>query len=132
LLLFSLAVANAQVYRPYDNGPRYDNGNRYYDRDDYRYNRGSVVDRVRSDIDRAELDSAAYGGDRYRLDRVRQELTEFQNTRSRRELNESIVALQMVVSQNRLSYRDRDVLGEDLNRLRNLRARAFYGSYESR
>ncbi len=111
LLLFTVA-ANAQ----------YPRGNRYYDRDDYR-DRGGILYQVRGDLDRAESHSYANGGDRKRFNKVREELNDFQRTGNPHELNEAIGRLQNVVNDNRLAPRDRDVLADDLYRLRDFRAR---------
>jgi hypothetical protein len=134
-ILFAGAIAaNAQVY----GGGYYDRG-RFYgevgrDRDDrYRDDRGGgLFNRVRADLDRAEGNSHWNGGDRRRFNKVREELGEFQgkwvNGRfDKHELDDAIGALQKVVRDNRLDYRDRDVLAEDLSHLRDFRAR--YGYY---
>ncbi len=111
LLLFTVA-ANAQ----YPRGPR------YYDRHDYR-DRGGIFYQVRGDLDRAESHSYANGGDRKRFNKVREELNDFQRTGNPHELNEAIGRLQNVVNDNRLAPRDRDILADDLYRLRDFRAR---------
>jgi len=111
LLLFTVA-ANAQ----YQRGPR------YYDRDDYR-DRGGILYQVRGDLDRAESHSYANGGDRKRFNKVREELNDFRRTGNPHELNEAIGRLQNVVNDNRLAPRDRDILADDLYRLRDFRAR---------
>ena len=123
LLVLSLAgsllvlTASAQYY------PRRGDG-RYPDRDDYGRNRGGgPFDRVRADLDRAESASYPNGGDRHRIDKVREELNEFARSGRPGELNEAISALQKVVNKNRLSYQDRDVLNQDLYQLRDFRAR---------
>ena len=102
LLLITVA-ANAQ----YQRGPR----------------GGGVLERVRGDLDRAESHSYANGGDRKRFNNVRQELNDFQRTGNPHELNEAISKLQKVVNDNRLAPRDRDVLADDLYRMREFRAR---------
>lgn len=112
LLLFTVS-ANAQ----------YPRGDRYYDRDDYRNRGGGILERVRADVDRAESHSYANGGDRKRFDRVREELNDFQRTGNPHELNEAISRLQKVVNENRLAPRDRDMLADDLYRMRDFRAR---------
>lgn len=116
-LLAGASLATAQYQRPY--------GDRYYghDRDDYYRGPGDLFGRVRADLDRAESASYWNGGDRRRFAKVREELNEFQRSGSRRELNDAIGALQHVVNDNRLSYRDRDVLAQDLYQLRDFRAR---------
>ena len=112
----SLIAATAQAqYRPYSD--------HYYDRDNYNRNPGDLFGRVRSDLERAEANSNWNGGDRHRFAKVREELGEFQRSGSKRELNDTISALQHVVDSNRLAYRDRDILAQDLYMLRDFRAR---------
>lgn len=101
--------ANAQFGRPPAE-------NRYYER-----SRGDLFGRVRADLDRAESNS--YGGDRHRFNKVREEMAEFQRTGNPHELNDAIGALQKVVNDNRMPYRDRDMLAADLSALREFRAR---------
>lgn len=114
-LLLATAAADAQ-YRPYDGYRDY----RYSDRGDYRG--GSALSRVWSDLERAEANSYPNGGDRRRFAKVREELSEFQRSGNPRELNDTIRALQRVVKDNRLSYRDRQILADDLYRLREVRS----------
>lgn len=127
------SAANAQVY----GGGYYDHGRVYgeFGRDrDPRANRGGggeIFDRVRADLDRAESNSYTSGGDRRKFNKVREELGEFQgkwaNGRyDRHELDDAIGALQHVVNSSRIDYRDRDVLQDDLYRLRDFRARNEY------
>ena len=91
--------------------------------------RGNFFDRVREDIDHAERFSFPGGGDRYRLDRTRQELGDLQREWAEyhrvrdRDIQDVIEALGRVVRDNRLSPRDRDILNDDLNRLREFRDR---------
>ena len=113
-LLFMVS-ASAQ-YGPPRGGRNNDRGGAYD-------NRGGVFDRVRGDLDRAEGSSYANGGDRRKFNKVREELNEFQRSGHRGELNDAISALQKVVNSNRLAYRDREVLNQDLYLLRDFRAR---------
>jgi hypothetical protein len=102
----------------------------YRDRDEW--NRGDwrarFFDRVREDIDFAERTSFGGDGDRYRLDRTRQELSDLQrewaqyHRVSRRDIDD-IQALGRVVRDNRMDPRQRDILNDDLNRLREFRDR---------
>lgn len=127
-------AANAQVYGGgyYDRGRFYGDvgrGDRY--RDDRDYRGGGLFDRVRGDLDRAESHFYGSGGDRRRFNKVREELGEFQGKWAsgrfdRHELDDAIGALHRVVNDNRLDYRDRDVLQDDLFRLRDFRARYGY------
>jgi len=116
LAIAGLLAAGAQAqYRP--------DGDRYYDREDYNRPRGDLFNRVRVDLERAQANSNWNGGDRHRFAKVREELSEFQRSGNRHELNDAISALQKVVNDNRLVYRDRDVLAQDLYQLRDFRAR---------
>lgn len=97
--------------------------------------RGQFFQRVREDLDHIQSASFPYGGDQYRIARTRQELDELQTMLSagrydERELDDVIRALRNVVQDNRLSSRDRDVLNDDLNRLREFRER--HESYGAR
>ena len=120
------ATAQPQYYPgqgPYGDRDRYGDRSQYYDRGDYNRNRGDLFGRVRADLERAEANSNWNGGDRRRFAKVREELSEFQRSGSRHELNDAISALQHVVSDNRLAYRDRDILAQDLYQMRDFRAR---------
>lgn len=84
--------------------------------------------RIREDVEHVQSKAFPFGSDQYRLARTRQELDEMQDKLAagrydQRELDEVIGALSQVVRDNRLSYQDRDVLTDDLNRLREFRAR---------
>jgi hypothetical protein len=107
------------------------------DRDDwYRGQnwRGQLFERVRQDLDHVQSATFPSGGDRFRLASTRQELDELQSKLAaghydEQELDDVIRALQRVVQDNRMTARDRDVLADDLNRLRDFRARhEFYGA----
>jgi hypothetical protein len=121
-LLLGGVAANAQY-----GDPRYDRGrDSRYDRDD-RDDRGGFLDRLRYDLDRAERNSYASCGDHRRFNRLRSDLNDFQGkwargNYSRHELDEVIGSLQRVVNDNRLDYRDRDILQNDLNRMRGFRS----------
>ena len=126
---------------PFQAGPppdrRFDDRN--YDRDDDRFYRerdefyrggewqGQLFARIRRDLDYASRD-AFRGDDRYRLDRTYRELDELQRDYAsgrwdREELDDVIRALDRVVDDNRLPPRSRDILRNDLERLRDLRNR---------
>ena len=84
--------------------------------------------RIREDVEHVQSKAFPFGADQYRLARTRQELDEMQDKLAagrydQRELDDVIGALSQVVRDNRLSYQDRDVLTDDLNRLREFRAR---------
>jgi hypothetical protein len=114
-------TASAQYPGPY--GDRYGDRGNYSGREGYNRNPGDLFNRVRFDVERAEAYSNWNGSDRRRFSKVREELSEFQRSGNRHELNDTISALQKVVNDNRLSYRDRDVLAQDLYQLRDFRAR---------
>ncbi|HXA66981.1 MAG TPA: hypothetical protein VNV82_17620 [Bryobacteraceae bacterium] len=119
-----LAVGASAQPQYYPGPPPVD---RYSDRGSYygRYERtpGDLFNRLRSDIERAEANSNWNGGDRRRFNKVREELSEFQRSGNRHELNDTISALQHVVNSNRLLYGDREVLARDLYELQDFRVR---------
>jgi hypothetical protein len=83
--------------------------------------------RIREDLDHVQGVTFASGGDQYRLARARQELDRLQDMQARgrynrRQLDDVIRALSMVVADNRLIARDRDLLNDDLKRLQDFRA----------
>jgi hypothetical protein len=115
--------------RPGDRRPDMD---AYYgDRDAFfRGNTGRAMlfQRVRQDLDHATSGAFPFTGDRARLERTRTELDELQQKLSRgfydeRQLDETMAAMQAVVEGNRLAPRDRAMLTDDLNRMRDFRAR---------
>ena len=105
------------------------------DRDEDRYHRtqrgedwwrGRMFERVRQDLDHVQSVTFPFSPDQYRLNRVKQELNELQakvaeNRYDQPELDDVISAMQRVVSDNHISGRDRDLLNEDLTRLRAFR-----------
>ncbi|MDQ6758939.1 MAG: hypothetical protein M3Z32_03605 [Acidobacteriota bacterium] len=100
----------------------------------YDYGRGrEPLDRVRADLDRAARDMRYLsGGDFRRFDHARQEIREFQEKWERgrfdrHELDDVIGSLQSVVRSNRIRPRHRDLLMDDLARLRDFRARSSSG-----
>ena len=121
LLLVGL-TANAQ-YRP-----RGDDG--YQDRDEGRdRDRARFFERVRADLDRAAATTLPYTDDRIRIIRAQEEVNAVQRQLEsgiydRRDLDDAIVAVQRVVSDNHmLSDSNRDFLGADLNHMRDFRSR---------
>jgi hypothetical protein len=122
------APAPAPVYRD----PRQaDRDSFYRDRDDsFRGDRwrASFFQRVRQDLDHATSGAFPFTGDRARLARTQMELDELQRKLSagfydERELDEVIGSLQVVMQANRLDRRDRTILTDDLNRMRDFRVR---------
>jgi hypothetical protein len=87
-----------------------------------------LFERVRDDLEHVQSVTFPVGADQYRLVRTKQELNELQGQMAsgrwdRRQLDDVIGALARVIDDNRLSGRDRDILRDDLNRLRELRDR---------
>jgi hypothetical protein len=88
----------------------------------------NFFDRVRGDVEYVQSVTFPRGGDEFRLERVKQELNELQSKLAagrydERELDDVIAAMQRVLQDNRLARRDRDLLSDDLNRMRDFRAR---------
>jgi hypothetical protein len=101
----------------------------YHDRDS-RFQgeqwRGRVFEHVRVDLDHIGSAIWASGKERKRLDRTKEELVELQgkleNGRyDEHELSDVIDSLKKSANDDRLSSRDRDVLNDDMNRLRDYR-----------
>ena len=110
-----------------------------YDRDEAYYRdreawfrdegwRRGLFRRVREDLDHVAASTFPGGGDEYRIDRTRRDLDALQGNLERRFyderlLNGVIEALDRVVRDNRMRRRDREILADDLDRLRDFRAR---------
>ena len=93
--------------------------------------RDRFFERVREDIDHVQSVTFPFSNDQYRLARTKEELNELQGGMAsgrynERDLDDVIAALARVVQDNRLGYRDREILTDDLNRLREFRARRRY------
>lgn len=105
-------------------------GDRFYrEREDFYHGewRARLFSRVRQDLDYISRYTFR-GDDRYRLDRVYRELDDLQRDYAsgrwdRQALSDVIQSLDRVADDNRLAPRDRDVLRDDLGRLRQLRDR---------
>ena len=122
LLLFGIS-ASIQAQPPRDD-------DRYHrDRDDYYRGeqwRARVFDRVRDDLNHVQTTWFPGNSDQYRIGKAKQELNELQTAMAdhrydERVLDDVISAMQRVVSDNRLSDRDRDILNDDIGRLRQFR-----------
>jgi hypothetical protein len=88
--------------------------------------RRNLFQRVRMDVEHVEHSTIPFTGDRARLQRTITELNELQGKLGEgrydeRTLDEVMGALRAVVQENRMQGRDRDVLSDDLNRLREFR-----------
>ena len=102
---------------------------RFSDRDEFRdRERARMFERIRAHLDRAEASTVPLTGDRNRIARAREEVNVLQSrmeqgTVDRRGLDEAIMAVQRVLNDNHvLSDTNRDLLANDLNRLRDMRA----------
>src|ERR1700722_10989242 len=112
LLLFG-STAFAQ-----DRDDRYHQGDR-----DEGFWRGRLFERVRADLEHIQSVTPVFSADEYRLVRVREELGELQRKYDDHgydsaKMEDVVAAMQRVVSDNHLAGRDRDMLGDDLTRLR--------------
>ena len=90
--------------------------------------RAMFFQRIREDLDHATSGAFPFNGDRARLQRTEAQLDELQQKLARgyydeRELDQTMASLQAVVEGNRLAPRDREMLTEDLSRMRDFRAR---------
>lgn len=123
-LALALALAGGAAAQDRRYGDRGYGDRRYEDR-----GQREPLDRVRADLDRAARDMRYLSDSEYRrFNKVREEIGEFQRKWergqfSKGELNDVIASLQRVVDKNRLHARDRDLLLDDLARLRDFRAR---------
>jgi hypothetical protein len=124
LMLFGLN-ASMQAQRPRDDDSYHRDRDDYFRGDQWR---ARMFDRVRDDLNHVQTTWFSGGGDQYRLDRAKQELNELQTAMAEHRYNERalddvVAAMQRVVSDNRLSDRDRSILNDDLVRLRQFRER---------
>jgi len=122
LLLFGV-TAGMQAQRPRDDDAYHRDRDDYYRGDQWR---ARMFDRIRDDLNHVQTTWFSAGGDQYRLDRAKQELNELQTAMAEHRYNERALddvvnAMQRVVSDNRLSDRDRSILNDDLGRLRQFR-----------
>jgi hypothetical protein len=121
LLLFSLSATAQDRDR--------DNDSYHSDRDAYFHDehwRGHLFERVKEDVQHVQAVTWPGGGDQYRLGRTVDELSELQTKMANRvyderDLDDVIAVLGRVVSDNRMSSRDRDILSDDLSRMREYR-----------
>ena len=121
LLLFSLAAGQAAAqYRDDDAWHHTREG--FFAGDNWRMH---LFDRVQADLDHVQTTAFAGGGE-YRIVRTKQQVVELQGTMvagnyDQPELDEVIAGLERVIADNRLTARDRDMLTDDLNRVRDYR-----------
>jgi hypothetical protein len=89
--------------------------------------RARMFAEVKEDLDHVQSKTFPIGRDEFRLVRTKQQLDELQNDLaahrySEAKLDEVIGTMQKVVADNRMSARDREVLNDDVRRLRDYRA----------
>jgi hypothetical protein len=119
--LVVLMAMGASAQGPYRGGdPNYRGGR------DFREPGRLGIERVMSDLDRAQSNSRFDRGDRGRFDRARKEVFDFQRKWSagrydRRELDQAIASVQRVVELRSIHARDRAALMEDVSRMREFR-----------
>ena len=119
LLLFALTAGGQAQDRDRDDDYR------HADRDEGWW-RGRLFERVRDDVNHVQAVTPYFGGDQFRLVKVKHELDELQGKYADHgydsgAMDDVIGALQRVVSDNHLASRDRDMLSDDVNRLRDFR-----------
>jgi hypothetical protein len=88
--------------------------------------RNNLFQRVREDVEHLQRSTYPFTGDQSRLSRTIFELNELQDKLSQgrydeHELEDVMYALTSVLQNNRLSARDRDILTDDLSRMREYR-----------
>jgi hypothetical protein len=117
--------------RDMDRGPGRDQNEFYAGRDQWLRDdnwRRRLFERVRVDLDHVASATFPISADEFRIVRTKQQLDELQQKLAagrydERELDDVIASMQRVTTSNRLAPRDRDVLADDLNRMREFRAR---------
>jgi len=125
LLLFSLSARQAVAQdRDNDRGDDtfYHSREGFYSGDSWKMH---LFDRVRADLDHVQRVAFA-GSDEYRIVRTKEQVAELQSKMAegrydQPELEDVIASLGRVVADNRLDSRDRDILSEDLSRVRDYR-----------
>jgi hypothetical protein len=117
LLVFSLA-ATAQDRPRDDDSYHSDRDARFHDE----HWRGHLFEDVRQDVEHVRAVTWPSGGDNYRLAALNQLQGNLaDHVYDERDLNNVIGVLSRVVNDNRMSPNDRDILNDDLSRLRDYR-----------
>lgn len=96
------------------------------DRRDEAFWQGHLFQRVADDLERIQHDTPTLSADQYRLVETKHDLNELQSKMEKRgydqpELDRTIAAVEKVMNDNKLSPNNREMLGEDLRRLRDFR-----------
>ncbi len=117
--------------RGYDSNHDLDRDHGQYQQERDRYFQGegwhrNLFQHVREDVEHLQHSTFPFTGDQSRLSRTVYELNELQQKLAQgryddHELDDVMYALTSVLQNNRLSSRDRDVLSDDLNRMREFR-----------
>jgi hypothetical protein len=123
LLFFALAAGNAAAQTYHDDDNWHHARESYFTGDNWRMH---LFERVRADLDHVQTDAFA-GSDQYRIVQTKQQVAELQaklteGKYDQPELDEVIAGLQRVIADNRLTARDRDMLNDDMARVRDYRA----------
>jgi len=103
------------------NEQRYHQSNR-----DNNWWRGHLFQRVREDLEHVQAVTPTFSADEYRVVATKNELNELQGKLEagrfdQPELDRTIQGIEKVLTNNRLSPRDRDMLSDDLARMREYR-----------
>ncbi len=121
--VLALSLTAAPQDRPRDDDSYHsDRDARFHDE----HWRGHLFEDVRQDLEHVRSTTWPSGGDNYRLDDTVAALNQLQgkladHVYDERDLNNVIGVLSRVVSDNRMRPRDRDILNDDLSRLRDYR-----------
>ena len=123
MLAFGLSIGVLAQDRDHDDDSWYQSRDSYYHGEHWR---ARFFERVRDDVDRVQSTTFPISKDEYRLAKTKQELGELQEKMANgrydeRELDDVVGTLQKVVDSNKLSHRDRDMLADDLEHLRDYR-----------
>ena len=123
LLVFSLTATAQDRDRDRDNDSYHSDRDTYFRGDHWR---GRLFERVKEDVEHVRSVTWPGGGDDYRLDKTVAELNELQSKLANhvydeRDLDDVIETLGRVASYNRMAPRDRDILNDDVSRLREYR-----------
>jgi hypothetical protein len=122
LLLFSLSTIQAAP-QYHDDDAWHQSREQYFSGDNWRT---KMFDRIRMDLDHVQ--EIAFGrSDEDRIVMTKEKVSELQDKMAagkydQPELDEVIANLEKVVADNRLAPRDRDMLSDDLSRVRDYRA----------
>lgn len=127
--LLGASGVSAQVYDR--NEPYYRNNEPYYRNSDRGNYSGSIIDQVQADLSRAAAYSYTDNHERGHFNQAQQALQDFQNRWARGRfdkgpLDRAATSLQHLVNSDQLDERDRSILANDLNALRQFRSSGGY------